>query len=93
MTVWLYDTCGPERRVCGVTDDEKRARRLARESLRSVEANTALVEQVYAALELKTLLHVYQRTGQGWQARLTPGGRIAWKRLTAAASTPPRAVS
>jgi hypothetical protein len=66
MTVWLYDTRGPERHVCGVTDDETRARRLARESLRSVDATAALVEQAYAALELKTLLYVYQRTGQGW---------------------------
>jgi hypothetical protein len=48
MTVWLYDTRGPER-------------------------------------------HVYQRTGQGWQARLTPRGRITWKWLTAAAITPRRA--
>jgi len=93
MTVWLYDTRGPERHVCGVTDDEARARRLARESLRSVEATTALVEQAYAALELKTLLYVYQRTGEGWRARCTPRGRITWKRLTAAAITPRRTAS
>jgi hypothetical protein len=93
MTIWLYDARGPERHMCGVTDDEARARRLARESLRSVEATTALVEQAYAALELKTLLYVYQRTGQGWQARRTPRGRIAWKRFSPATITSRRADS
>lgn len=93
MTVWLYDAPGPERRECGVTDDEKRARRLARESLLSTGASTALVEQAYSALELGTLLYCYRRTGQGWRVWRTPRGRIAWKRLTIAASTPRRAVS
>ena len=88
MTVWLYDTRGPERHVCGVTDDERRARRLARESLRSVDANTALVEQALTALNAATLIYGYARTGQGWQARRTPRGRVTWKRLPAA--RPPR---
>jgi uncharacterized protein YfaQ (DUF2300 family) len=83
MTVWLYDTRGPERRVCGITDDEARARRRARESLRSIDASTALVEQALTALDAETLIYGYARTGQGWQARRTPGGRIVWKRLTA----------
>jgi hypothetical protein len=93
MTVWLYDACGPERRVRGVTDDEGRARRLARESLRSVDASTALVEQALTALDATTLINGYVRTGQGWQARLTPRGRIAWKRLTVVVTVDPAAKS
>jgi hypothetical protein len=93
VTVWLYDARGPERHVCGVTDDEKRARRLARESLNRIEASTALVEQALTALDAVTLIYGYVRTGEGWQARRTPRGRIAWKRLPAAAITTRRAAS
>jgi CheY-like chemotaxis protein len=65
MTVWLYDAHGPERHVCGVTDDEKRARRLARESLSRAGADTALVEQALTALDAVTLIYGYVRTGEG----------------------------
>jgi hypothetical protein len=89
MIVWLWDASGPARRGRGVTDDEGRARHAAVALLRTGEATTARVEQALTALDARTLIYGYARTGEGWQARRTPRGRIAWKRVTAA--TPRRA--
>jgi hypothetical protein len=65
VIVWVWDAHGPDRSAAGVTDDEKRARKLGRESLLSTDANEVLVEQAYLELGIKTLNYGYARTGDG----------------------------
>jgi len=83
VIVWVWDARGPACGQGGVSDDEKRARRLARESLLSTGASEVLVEQASAELGIRTLNHVYVRTGRGWRGHLTPSGRVTWRRFTA----------
>lgn len=90
MTVWVWDAHGPDRSEGGVTDNDKRARKMAAQSLHSTGASEVLVEQATLALGIRTLNYGYQRTGQGWRGRPAPRGRVAWRRFTAAAITPRR---
>jgi hypothetical protein len=80
-TVWVWAAQGPDRGAVGVTDDERRARKLARESLLNTGASEVLVEQVSVELGIKTLSYGYVRTGQGWHGRRTPTGRVTWRRF------------
>jgi hypothetical protein len=84
MIVWVWDARGPDRSAGGVADDEKHARRLARESLIRTGASEVLVEQALTALDSATLIYGYARTGQGWRGHRTPRGRVTWRRFTAA---------
>lgn len=92
MTVWLYDAHGPERSESGVTDDDKRIRKLAREALASTGASEVLIEQAVTELGIRTLKYGYERTGLRWRGYRTPRGRVTWRRLTAA-TAPRRAAS
>jgi hypothetical protein len=82
MIVWVWDAQGPDRAAAGVADNEKRARKLARESLLSTGASEVLVEQATVELGIKTLNYGYARTGHGWRGHRTPGGHITWRRFT-----------
>jgi hypothetical protein len=81
VIVWLWDAHGPDCSASGVSDDKKRARQAARESLRRTGAEVALVEQAYIALELGTLAFGYQRTGTGWTGRRNQRGAVRWQPL------------
>jgi hypothetical protein len=82
MIVWVWDARGPGGSSAGVTGgNEERARRLARESLLSAGASEVVVEQASAELGIRTLNHVYVRTGYGWCGHLTPAGRVSWRRF------------
>lgn len=84
MIVWVWDAHGPDSGA-GVTDaDEKRARKLARQSLLSTGASDVLVEQASVELGIRTLNYCYVRTGHGWRGHRTPAGRVTWSRFTAA---------
>jgi hypothetical protein len=74
VIVWVWDAHGPDRSAGGVSDDEKRARKLARESLLSTGASDVLVEAAFTELGIKTLSYGYVRTGQGWLGHRTAGG-------------------
>ena len=78
MIVWLWDAPGPDCCGRGVTDDEGRARESAETYLRNGHANTAQIEQAWTVLGIQTLTSGYERTGQGWRARLRDGG-IIWE--------------
>jgi len=82
VIVWVWDAQGPGRGSAGVTGgNEKRARKLARESLLSTGASEVLVEQALTALDAATLVYGYVRTGHGWRGRRTPAGRVTWHRF------------
>jgi hypothetical protein len=88
VIVWVWDARGPDRSSAGVTGgDEKRARRLARESLIRTGASEVLVEQALTALDAATLIYGYQRTGYGWRGHRTPAGHVSWRRFTTAGDT------
>jgi hypothetical protein len=80
MIVWLWDVPGPTRCGCGISDDEGRAREAAEAYLQNGRAGAARVEEAWAILGIPTLTSGYERTGQGWRARLQ-GGRISWEPL------------
>jgi hypothetical protein len=84
VIVWVWDAQAPDRSSGGVADDEKRARKLARESLLATGASEVLVEQALTVLDAATLIYGYARTGYGWCGHRTPGGRVTWRRFTAA---------
>ena len=79
MTVWLWEAGS----TCGVTSDGTRARRAAAAFLRAGGGNEARVEEAFLASGARTLAMVYDRTGTGWSARRSRGGRIAWTPLRA----------
>ena len=51
--------------------------------LRSGHASGARLEEALAILGTESLTSLYQRTGQGWQARHDTRGGISWEPLTA----------
>ena len=83
MIVWLWDTWGPDRRGRGVSGDRATAQRAAEACLRSGHASGARLEEALAILGTESLTSLYQRTGQGWQARHDTRGGISWEPLTA----------
>ena len=83
MIVWLWDAWGPDRRGRGVSGDRAAAQRAAEACLRSGHANGARLEEALAILGTESLTSLYQRTGQGWQARHDTGGGISWEPLSA----------
>jgi hypothetical protein len=88
MIVWVWDAQGPDRGEVGVSDNEKRARKRAKESLLCTGASEVLVEQAYLQSGAKTLNYGYARTGHGWRGRRTPRGRVIWRKLVAAGNAP-----
>jgi hypothetical protein len=82
VIVWLWDASGPRAGACGISGDQKAARRAAAECLRSGQADGARVEQAAGELGMRTLTSGYWRTGTGWRARRRRGGRIDWMPLT-----------
>lgn len=93
MIVWVWDAHGPDRSAGGVADDEKHARRLARESLLRTGASEVLIEQALTAFDAATLIYGYARTGQQWRGHRTPSGRITWRKLPDTAVMPRRTAS
>jgi hypothetical protein len=84
MIVFLWDVTGPVRRVCGITDDQGRARQAAEACLRSGGAQDARVEEARVVLGIQTLTTGYRRTGHGWRARGGARSAITWVPFTTA---------
>jgi len=88
VIVWVWDAQGPDRGAAGVADNEKRARKLARESLLSTGASEVLIEQASVELGIKTLNYGYMRTGHGWHGHRISSGRVTWRRFSARECSP-----
>lgn len=87
ITVFLWQADGPSRGERGVSGDRRAARQAAAGCLRSGEATAAVVEEATTELGIRTLAVGYHRTGQRWQARAGPAGRIWWVRATEKTAT------
>jgi hypothetical protein len=74
IIVFLWDAGS----FCGVSDDEKRARRAAAACIRSGHATVARVEKALALPGTYTLVFDYHRTGTGWIGRRRSDGRVSW---------------
>ena len=81
MIVWLWDAWGPDRHGRGVSGDRATAQRAAEACLRSGHASGARLEEALAILGTESLTSLYQRTGEGWQARHDTRGGISWEPL------------
>jgi hypothetical protein len=63
----------------GVADSPRKARRNAAASMRTHEADTALVEKAYYMPGIGSLETGYLRAGLYWTARRYPSGRVSWR--------------
>jgi hypothetical protein len=75
ITVWLWDTDGPDRRTQGVSATDEDARAAVEEELLSRGATFGSVE--LARLIFGPLRSYYELSGYGWTAGVTSGA-VTW---------------